>query len=107
MDRAVELLDAHDVVFGPAVDGGYYLLGVPDGGYVGDGDGDGERGGVDGGEGSDRGVAGQGGAHPAIFTDIPWSTGTVLRDSLEGVRRGGHLGGCGWRHGDPARRRHG
>ena len=86
VDRAVELLDAHDVVFGPAVDGGYYLLGVRDRGYVGDkkvGDSEGsERGGVDRGEGSDRGVAGQGGAHPAIFTDIPWSTGTVLRDSL-------------------------
>ena len=80
VDRAVELLDAHDVVFGPAVDGGYYLLGVRDRGYGGGGDG--ERGGVDGGDGSDGGVAGGGGAHPAIFTDIPWSTGTVLRDSL-------------------------
>ena len=82
VDRAVELLDAHDVVFGPAVDGGYYLLGVRDRGYIKGGGDDGERGGVDGGEGSDRGVAGGGGAHPAIFTDIPWSTGTVLRDSL-------------------------
>ena len=107
VDRAVKLLDAHDVVFGPAVDGGYYLLGVRDRGYTGDGGEGSDRGGGDGGEGSDRGVAGGGGAHPAIFTDIPWSTGTVLRDSTECVRRGGHLGGSGWRHGDSARRRHG
>jgi hypothetical protein len=28
VDAAVRLLDRHDVVFGPAMDGGYYLLGV-------------------------------------------------------------------------------
>ena len=97
LDTAVRLLDRHDVVFGPAADGGYYLLGVKR-----------RRGGCGGGDGGDRdGVPGGvsektkaqeddveveddgGGAHPALFAGIPWSTGTVLADSVAAARRAG------------------
>lgn len=112
VDAAVRLLDRHDVVFGPAADGGYYLLGVKRRGGGGGGDGrggDGRGGDGDGGDGDARGRGrrdgekkkplrpdadvdagvGEGGAHPALFADIPWSTGTVLADSVAAARRAG------------------
>ena len=82
VDRAVTLLDTHDAVFGPAVDGGYYLLGVRASTTKNRTDGGAGPGAVSGGAGSGGGGAGPGAAHPAMFTDIPWSTGTVLVDSL-------------------------
>lgn len=45
------LLDEADVVIGPALDGGYYLLGMKQ-------------------------------MNRNLFTSIPWSTSTVLRDTL-------------------------
>jgi len=135
VDAAVRLLDYHDVVFGPAADGGYYLLGVKrgrhssgkgsDGGGGSDGGKGGEAGDVDEAEGGGkekqagnqrhgqgrrrkgdgddsagfvatgaaRVVAAaayyEGGAHPALFAGIPWSTGTVLADSVVAARRAG------------------
>jgi hypothetical protein len=82
VDRAVTLLDTHDAVFGPAVDGGYYLLGVRASTSKNRTDGGAGPVAGSGGAGSGGGGAGPGAAHPAMFTDIPWSTGTVLVDSL-------------------------
>ena len=105
VDRAVKLLDAHDV-FGPAVDGGYYLLGVRDRGYTGDGA-KGPTGAAatgrrvrPGRRGGRRGAPGDIHRHTVEHRHRP-------EGLLECVRRGGHLGGSGWRHGDSARRRHG
>jgi glycosyltransferase A (GT-A) superfamily protein (DUF2064 family) len=96
VDAAVRALDAHDVVFGPAADGGYYLLGVKRR-SGGGGSGGGDRGGVR--RGDEDALGGRGeekkphddddGAHPALFTDIPWSTGTVLADSVAAAQRAG------------------
>ena len=48
---AFKRLDHHDVVIGPALDGGYYLLGIK-------------------------------AYHPELFTDIAWSTDSVLKETL-------------------------
>ena len=108
VDGAVRLLERHDVVFGPAVDGGYYLLGVRRR-RRGAGAGNGDKGRMTDGAaatatatGTDTGLLGMGlgaeagvvsgdedGAPPALFTDIPWSTGTVLADSVAAARRVG------------------
>ena len=53
-------LDEHDVVLGPAEDGGYYLVGLHRTSFT-----------------------------PALFEDIPWSTGRVRRET---VRRAEKLG---------------
>lgn len=56
LEHAFELLDTHDAVIGPAIDGGYYLLGfknkVPDG----------------------------------IFTSKEWGTDTVLENTLNDLK---------------------
>lgn len=79
VDAAARLLDHHDVVFGPAMDGGYYLLGV--------------RRRDAPAEACDRRetrVASEArGAHPALFRGVPWSTPTVLRDSIAAARAAG------------------
>jgi len=56
LSEALEHLRAHDVVVGPSVDGGYYLIGCkrPPG--------------------------------PKLFSDIPWSTGSVLEITLQRCR---------------------
>ena len=85
VDAAARLLDHHDVVFGPAVDGGYYLLGVrrrdapadPS-----DDDDDPFRLAI-------LRVRSAGGAHPALFRGVPWSTSTVLRDSVAAANGAG------------------
>ena len=69
IDAAARALDDHDVVFGPAVDGGYYLLGV--------------RRRKSDGNSDDTTV------EKALFQGIPWSTSTVLRDSLVAARTAG------------------
>lgn len=51
LQRAFQLLDKVDVVIGPALDGGYYLIGMKQ-------------------------------MYTALFQDIPWSTNTVLTDSV-------------------------
>lgn len=53
--RTFGLLESHDLVLGPALDGGYYLLGLTR-------------------------------PAPALFTDIPWSTGDVRRITEEKAR---------------------
>jgi rSAM/selenodomain-associated transferase 1 len=69
-EMSVEVLDAafcalgdHDVVFGPATDGGYYLVGVH------------------------RRVAPS--AMPALFHDVPWSSPHTLQTGLERASREG------------------
>ena len=57
---ALELLGERDVVIGPSVDGGYYLIGF-----------------------STRGTAL---AIPAIFEGIAWSTSVVFRQTLEKIQ---------------------
>jgi rSAM/selenodomain-associated transferase 2/rSAM/selenodomain-associated transferase 1 len=61
--RAFERLAEHDVVLGPAADGGYYLIGA------------GRRCPPD--------------ALSNLFSGIAWSTGRVLAQSLERIRAGG------------------
>lgn len=51
--EAFHQLQTHDIVLGPANDGGYYLLGTKKDRYL-----------------------------PDIFTGIPWSTSSVLKDTL-------------------------
>ncbi|MCP9450885.1 MAG: TIGR04282 family arsenosugar biosynthesis glycosyltransferase [Nitrospira sp.] len=53
--RAFALLESHDIVLGPALDGGYYLLGLTR-------------------------------PAPALFTDMPWSTGDVRTITEERAR---------------------
>jgi rSAM/selenodomain-associated transferase 1 len=89
VDAAAAALDDHDVVFGPAVDGGYYLLGVRrpvavaraggDAGVEGGGDAEAATGAGEGLESEKALVS------PRLFRGVPWSTETVLRDSLEDV----------------------
>lgn len=55
IERALALLDAHDAVFGPAADGGYYLVGLGSGAPPG---------------------------WPGLFRDIPWSTPATLRTTM-------------------------
>ncbi len=58
LDQALELLQTHDLVLGPARDGGYWCIAL-------------------------RQPA------PALFHDIPWSTGGVLEATLERARKVG------------------
>ena len=60
VECALGLLDSRDVVIGPSMDGGYYLIGFSAGGAV--------------------------LAIPAIFEDITWSTDLVFRQTLEKVQ---------------------
>jgi len=96
VDAAAAALDDHDVVFGPAVDGGYYLLGVrrpvgvaQAGGEAG-GDAEAAKaeaataGGEKTGEKKEKALV-----PPSLFRGVPWSTETVLRDSLVAARGAG------------------
>ncbi len=58
VEHAFAVLRDRDLVFGPAVDGGYYLVGACR-------------------------------LHPALFSDIPWSTSAVLKKTLEKVEASG------------------
>jgi rSAM/selenodomain-associated transferase 1 len=60
--EALEALDGSDVVFGPAADGGYYLMAVH---------------------------ARHGAVHSRILHDVPWSSDRTLRVSLERARDAG------------------
>ncbi|QDT02675.1 2-phospho-L-lactate guanylyltransferase [Rubripirellula lacrimiformis] len=65
IDAAWRTLEHADVVLGPAVDGGYYLIGI---------------------RGSSETL-------PAIhtwFSDVPWSTDRVLPITLQRIRQSGH-----------------
>ena len=98
VDAAAAALDDHDVVFGPAVDGGYYLLGVRRPVGVAQGGGDAMRGeaGGDAEAAKAEAVSKQKKTEkekalvpPSLFRGVPWSTETVLRDSLVAARGAG------------------
>lgn len=97
VEEAFAALDRHDVVLGPAEDGGYYLIGLG---------GTGGRGGTDGTDGRD-GTSGTGGLgvrggrddtggterggkaagrYARLFESIHWGTGSVLRQTRAAVR---------------------
>lgn len=59
VDAAFDLLRRNDLVFGPADDGGYWLVGAAQGGRIG-----------------------------GLFDDVRWSSEHALSDTLENVRRG-------------------
>ncbi|MEX2454172.1 MAG: TIGR04282 family arsenosugar biosynthesis glycosyltransferase [Rhodospirillaceae bacterium] len=59
VDAAFDLLRRNDLVFGPAEDGGYWLVGAAQGVRVG-----------------------------GLFDDVRWSSEDALSDTLENVRRG-------------------
>jgi rSAM/selenodomain-associated transferase 2 len=61
LKKAFRALSSHDIVLGPAADGGYYLIGVRK-------------------NSSER-------ALPYILTDISWGTETVLRQTLVAVEK--------------------
>jgi len=86
---ACRALDDNDVVFGPAEDGGYYLVGVRRRRRRRrrDDERDDDAGGGDDFVPLDDGD--DGGAHPALFADIPWSTATVLEDSVRAAESAG------------------
>ena len=64
VEEAFESLDRHDVVLGPAEDGGYYLIGMRRGGKV-------------------------TGGYAALFESIHWGTGRVLRQTRAAIRANG------------------
>ena len=60
VERALDLLESHDVVIGPSVDGGYYLIGFSK-------------------HGASLLV-------PTIFEEITWSTNVVFRQTLRKIQ---------------------
>lgn len=85
VEEAFEALDRHDVVLGPADDGGYYLIGL--GGPGGQG-GPGEPGGP-GGPGSPDGTGHRrysDDGYDRLFESIHWGTGRVLRQTRAAIR---------------------
>lgn len=58
IQAAWDALREHDVVLGPALDGGYWLIGLRQ-------------------------------PQPALFNGVSWSTGAVLRETLDRVSRAG------------------
>jgi len=59
IESAFNALDQHDIVFGPAADGGYVLIGAKT-------------------------------INPVIFSNITWSTNTVLEQSLKQAKAAGY-----------------
>ncbi|MDE2727874.1 MAG: TIGR04282 family arsenosugar biosynthesis glycosyltransferase [Gemmatimonadota bacterium] len=88
IEEAFEALDRHDVVLGPADDGGYYLIGL--GGPGGPG-GPGDPGGPDGPNGPGSPDKPRRRGYPAdrydrLFESIHWGTGRVLRQTRAAIR---------------------
>ncbi len=79
VEEAFDALDRHDVVLGPAADGGYYLIGLS---------GTGRSGGTGGrdGRGSGERTAGR---YASLFESIDWGTDRVLRQTRMAIRAGG------------------
>lgn len=97
VEEAFKALDRHDVVLGPADDGGYYLIGLDGPGgpdeSVGPGcpDESGGPGGPDGpgepgGPGHRRNPTGR---YDRLFESIPWGTGRVLQQTRAAIRASG------------------
>lgn len=76
VEEAFDLLDRHDVVLGPAADGGYYLIGLSEP------PGPGGPGGPD--------IPGRGGRvaghYTRLFESIHWGTDRVLRQTRAAIR---------------------
>ena len=97
VEKAFAALDRHDVVLGPAEDGGYYLIGLGGRGVRGGTDGTdgrdgtsgtgglGVRGGPDDTGGTERGGKAAG-RYARLFESIHWGTGSVLRQTRAAVR---------------------
>ncbi len=73
VEEAFDALDRHDVVLGPAADGGYYLIGLSGKGRT-------------GGRGSGEKTAGR---YAGLFESIDWGTDRVLRQTRTAIRAGG------------------
>jgi rSAM/selenodomain-associated transferase 1 len=75
IDAAFAALADHDCVFGPAIDGGYYLVGLrgKQSGFAG------ERSSV---AESPSATAGGESVFANLFVELPWGTASVLADSL-------------------------
>lgn len=58
LKQAFSILKTHDVVLGPAIDGGYYLIGFQNKTF-----------------------------YPSIFKDISWGTHTVLQETLSKIKK--------------------
>lgn len=91
VEEAFEALDRHNVVLGPADDGGYYLIGLSGPGGPGDPGGPGGPGGPD--EPDDTGSPGgpgrrwnADGRYDRLFESIHWGTGSVLRQTRAAIR---------------------
>ena len=61
LERVDRLLDSHQIVFGPSIDGGYYLIGM----------------------------GGMADIPPGLFDGIAWSTSTVLQQNVANVESAG------------------
>lgn len=76
VEEAFDALDRHDVVLGPAADGGYYLIGLSGTGRTGE----------TGGRGSGEKAVGR---YAGLFESIDWGTDRVLRQTRMAIRGGG------------------
>ena len=85
VEEAFEALDRHDVVLGPADDGGYYLIGLggPDGSGGPGGPGGSGGSGDPGGPGRRRNATSR---YNRLFESIHWGTGRVLRQTRAAIR---------------------
>ena len=85
VEEAFGALDRHDVVLGPAADGGYYLIGLGGRGEPGGTGEPGESGGARG-----QGESGHGGRvcghYTRLFESIDWGTDRVLRQTRQAIR---------------------
>ncbi|HTG01053.1 MAG TPA: TIGR04282 family arsenosugar biosynthesis glycosyltransferase [Nitrospirota bacterium] len=61
LEHALHELDSHDTIIGPALDGGYYLIGFTEKGF--------ER---------------------AVFQNMTWSTDTVFEETMRRLAKSGH-----------------
>ena len=69
--QAAEILETHDVVLGPSLDGGYYLIGF-----------------------STEGFRKHRESDVNIFEDISWSTPSVFKETKSKLESGGFRYGC-------------
>lgn len=98
VEEAFASLDRHDVVLGPADDGGYYLIGLGGTGGQGGEDGTARETGGPGGEDGTSGLGGPGGEdgtarggkaagrYAPLFESIHWGTSRVLRQTRAAIR---------------------
>lgn len=85
VEEAFEALDRHDVVLGPADDGGYYLIGLSEPSGAGGQGGPSGPGIPDGPDGPSRRKNADG-RYDRLFESIHWGTGSVLRQTRAAIR---------------------